>query len=137
MPNRAQKINTHEFLMNLRANHEFDVETRDGSKVELVLTEPSSMDVARVNRTINVFADSADKYVIANNLVRFACVKCIVGIDSDNVVPFLRQLPIMPPIPSVIRKCFELFGISEKAITAIEASLIVETLLGQESARSS
>lgn len=133
MPSQAQKIDTVQFLTNLREKHGFDAKTRDGSEVELTLTEPTSMDAARVNRTINVLADSTDKYIIANNLVRFACVKCIDGIDSDNVVPFLRQLPTMPPIPPVIRRCFELLGISNRAIAVIESSLSEESLLKQES----
>ena len=131
MRDQAQRIDTHEFLMNLRANHEFDAQTRDGSKVGLVLTEPTSMDVARVNRTINMLSDSTNKYIVANNLVRFACVKCIDGIDHDNVVPFLRHLPKMPPIPAVIGRCFELFGISEGSVAVIEANLSEESLLKQ------
>ena len=63
MPSQAQKIDTVQFLTNLREKHGFDAKTRDGSEVELTLTEPTSMDAARVNRTINVLADTADKVV--------------------------------------------------------------------------
>lgn len=125
-------IDTDEFLRNLIVEHEFVTETRDGPKVRLVLTQPRSEMMARATRAVNMLADSPSKYIIANNLVRFACRSCIKGITDENVVPFLKQLSEMPPLAPVVRECLDRLNVSEEMVELIETSMDEKSLTQPE-----
>lgn len=120
MTAQAKKIDTVAFLEKLTEKHQFTVETRDGAQVVLNLTAPAAIDAAKATRLIRAISHSMDPIVEVPNLIRFACRSCIEGINSENVVAFLGQLPSMPPIPPVVRKCLSLLGAHEAFIDTIE-----------------
>ena len=132
MSGKKKLIDTDEFLRNLTAEQKFVVKTRDGSEVKLTLKEPHSIHIERANRSINRLADSSGKYIVANNLVRFACRICIDGIDPENVVPFLRQLPTMPPLAPVVLKCLDLLVVPREMVKIIENNIDERSLFKRE-----
>ena len=130
MASTGHIIDNDEFLRNLAVEHKFVTEMRDGSKVELILTEPPAKQLARVSWAINALADSPARHIVAGNLVRFACRNCIRDITDENVVPFLKQLPEMPPLAQVVRECFDLLDVPMNIVELIETSLDRNSLTG-------
>ena len=123
MPAQVQLIDTAEFLEKLAEKQQFTVVTRDGAQVVLNLTSPAAIDAAKANRLIRAISHSMDPIVEVPDIIRFACRSCIEGINSENVVAFLGQLPSMPPIPPVVRRCLSLLGAHEALIDNIETEL--------------
>ena len=130
MANTEHMIGNDEFFRNLTVKHEFVTETRDGPKVKLILTEPPAKQLARISWAINALADSPARHIVAGNLVRFACRNCIRDITDENVVPFLKQLPEMPPLAQVVRECFDLLDVPMNIVELIETSLDRNSLTG-------
>ena len=132
MANTEHIIDNDEFIKNLTVEHEFVTEMRDGSKVNLVITESPAKQLARVSWAVKALADSPTRHIVAGNLVRFACRNCIRDITDENVVPFLKQLPEMPPLAPVVRECFSLLDVSEDIVGLIETSMNKKSLTKPE-----
>ena len=132
MPAQVQVIDNDEFIKNLNSSREFPTKIRDGSEVKLILTEPPAKQLARVSWAVKSLADSPARHIVAGNLVQFACRNCIRDITDENVVPFLKQLPKMPPLAPVVRECFNLLGVSEDIVELIETSMDRKSLTKPE-----
>lgn len=137
MNDPKQTLNVDEFLVNLKKTYDIPVETRDGEQVVLSVAAPSAYDVARAARLIRAVTRGSDPLVEIPNLIRFACMSCIKGIDMDNVVEFLAALPSMPPIPLVVKKCLTLVGVSDDVIDGIETLLDMKQFSSSANIKSS